>query len=242
MMNRFQQMTHKVQDLFNRARMLYGLDLTKTEVNFRLRGRIAGKAVCRHCLVTETKTYRVMFNKKLIQGQYFDDMLVNTTAHEVAHIVCMMDPRLGKDHDEGWRRVCIALGGDGSERHTYEVEYAGGNYIYTTSLGYDVVISSNRHSRIQKGKIYKVKGKGMLNRACAWRKQSSPTPTAQITPKSAVPAQRERAGSYVSQIREWIRNQRPRGVTQQELILRAVGMGMRPSSARAAVVGCWDLV
>ncbi len=241
-MNRFQQMTHKVQDLFNRARVLYGLDLTKTEVNFRLRGRVAGRAVCRHCLVTGTKTYRVMFNKKLVQGQYFDDMLVNTTAHEVAHIVCMMDPRLGKDHNEGWRRVCIALGGDGSERHTYEVEYAGGNYIYTTSLGYDVVISSNRHSRIQKGKNYNVRGKGLLTRACAWRKQASAIPMAPPAPKAAAPAQRERAGSYVSQIRDWIRVLRPAGVTQQELIQRAVEMGMRPSSARAAVVGCWDRV
>lgn len=238
-MDRFQQMNTKVRQLFKRAQELYGLDLSKTEINYRLRGRVAGKAVCRHCLVSGQKSYRVSFNKGLVMGQHFEDMLVNTTAHEVAHIVCMMDPRLGKDHNSGWRRVCIALGGDGSENHTYEVQYAGGNYIYTTNLGYEVVISANRHSRILKGKTYRVRGKGLISRTCKWRKQGNLAPVVSSVATAQEAQTPTEAPSYAGLIRGWITLFRPSGAQVEQIIQKAVAAGMRPDRAKATVMHFW---
>jgi predicted SprT family Zn-dependent metalloprotease len=39
-------------------------------------------------------------------------MLEDTVPHEIAHFVCQVKG-LGKNHDEGWRKVCRELGGNG---------------------------------------------------------------------------------------------------------------------------------
>lgn len=51
------------------------------------------------------------------------DEVVNTIRHEVAHAIC------GKEAGHGpvWRKVCIALGGDG--RRCYTPEWAGGTIV-----------------------------------------------------------------------------------------------------------------
>lgn len=39
-----------------------------------------------------------------------------TIPHEIAHVVCNMLPVHGNAHDDGWKAVCVALGGDGKEK------------------------------------------------------------------------------------------------------------------------------
>lgn len=236
-MDRVAQMTQKVHSLFEQAYQLYGLNLRQTEIRFDLRGMKAGKARCWFCANALLRKYSVHFNPQVIHGEHFDDVLKNVTAHEVAHIVCFMNPSLGRDHDEGWKKVCVALGGDGSIYHSYKTTYAGGNYHYTTTTGHEVVISAHRHSKVQKGVRYRFRGKGWIDRSSQWRRDdgAQPAPVA-----GSNPARKERAGSFVSQVREWIRTLRPQGVSQAHIIQMAIQLGMRPSSARSAVVGCWD--
>jgi predicted SprT family Zn-dependent metalloprotease len=244
--NRIARMNKRVSELFELAHQLYGLNLRRTEIRYDLRGRKAGKARCRFCTDGLMQKYSVHFNRQVIEGDEFEDVLKNVTAHEVAHICAFMDPRLGKDHDEGWRRVCLALGGNGEMYHSYRVTYNGGNYHYTTTTGHEVVISANRHARVQKGTRYRVRNKGWIDRSCAFRKDSgrNDRKVAQPSSPSSIPAtpKREKAGSFVSQVRQWIRDLKPRGVSQHTLIAMAIELGMRPSSARSAVVGCWDRV
>lgn len=242
-MDRLALMTQKVYSLFEQAYQLYGLNLRQTEIRFDLRGMKAGKARCRFCTNGLLKKYSVHFNPQVIHGEHFDDVLQNVTAHEVAHIVCFMNPSLGRDHDEGWRRVCVALGGNGSIYHSYKTTYSGGNYHYTTTTGHEIVISAHRHARVQKGTRYRVRNKGWIDRSCRWRQDrgAQPETSAPASPVTS-PARKERAGSFVSQVREWIRTLRPQGVSQAHIIQLAIEMGMRPSSARSAVVGCWDRV
>lgn len=236
-MDRLALMTQKVYSLFEQASQLYGLNLRQTEIRFDLRGMKAGKARCRFCTNGLLKKYSVHFNPQVIHGEHFDDVLQNVTAHEVAHIVCFMNPSLGRDHDEGWKRVCVALGGNGSIYHSYKTTYAGGNYHYTTTTGHEVVISAHRHARVQKGVRYRCRNKGWIDRSCKWRRDSGPQPST-----STVTNKNEKAGSYAAMIRGWIRMYKHSGATQADIIQKAVDAGMRPSSARSAVLTFWDRV
>jgi predicted SprT family Zn-dependent metalloprotease len=239
-MDRLAQMTQKVHSLFELADQLYGLNLRQTAIRFDLRGMKAGKACCRICQRTFTRKYSVHFNQQVIQGSEFDDVLQNATAHEVAHIVCFMNPSLGRDHDQGWKRVCVALGGNGSIYHSYKTTYSGGNYHYTTSTGQEVVISAHRHTKVQKGHKYRFKAKGWIDRSCNWRKQIIPGIDVSGNTTTKIPSQKD--GSYAARIREWIRTHKPQGASQSDIIQKAVAAGMRLSSARSAVLTFWDKV
>lgn len=240
-MDRLAQMTQKVYSLFEQAYQLYGLNLRQTEIRFDLRGMKAGKARCRFCTNGLLRKYSVHFNRQVINGVEFEDVLKNVTAHEVAHIVCFMNPSLGRDHDEGWRRVCVALGGNGSIYHSYKTTYAGGNYYYTTTTGHTVVISAHRHARVQKGVRYRVSNKGWIDRNCSWRRDggAKPAPMPESVP---ITTKAEKPGSYAARIREWIRTHKPQGASQSDIIQKAVAAGMRLSSARSAVLTFWDKV
>jgi predicted SprT family Zn-dependent metalloprotease len=108
-------------------------------------------------------------NKHLIEReQTFEAILNDTVPHEMAHIICFLHPRLGKNHDIGWRKVCKELGGTGNTCHKHLVKYARGKtYQYTTTLGIDMNVSQVRHRRIQSGIIYDYGKHGTLNKDCS---------------------------------------------------------------------------
>src|SRR5574337_453766 len=105
MQTQAQLILDKCNEVVAKARELYGLDLSKVQIRMDLRGRAAGVAMRRGGI------YTVRFNRDMMTREAFDHVLNNTVPHEFAHIVCFMNPSLGKNHDYGWARVCERLGG-----------------------------------------------------------------------------------------------------------------------------------
>lgn len=134
----------------------YALDLSKIEVTFKLRGKTAGKASAR----------KLWFNVE-IATLNFDEFIRNVIPHEIAHTVCFLRTALGENHDLGWRRICLALGGSGTTTHEMKANYANGSFLYLASCGTEVELSKVRHNRIQLGKNIRVrKTHGRITAAC----------------------------------------------------------------------------
>ena len=154
------QVRAKCNEVFAKAKALWpDMQFDKVGVRFDLKGRAAGMA-CRRM-----NAYYMRFNAEMMTRDAFDHVLNNTVPHEIAHIVCMMNPRLGRNHDAGWARVCRLLGGNGQRCHSEEVVYGKGNtYEYITDRGHRVRVSSAIHSKIQRGVVYTWRqGKGKVD-------------------------------------------------------------------------------
>ena len=186
MQQRFEEITRKTQEVLRRAEQLYGVKLEPT-VGFNLRGRVAGWAVFKTCRITRARKYSLRFNQDLIQGPHFEDIRDSTVPHEVAHLVCYARPELGSDHDEGWRRVCLALGGTGARCHNYAVSHAAGSIVYVSTRGHEVKFSKIRHAKIQGGVRYVLKGgRGEVDRYCAWAAEGD-TPRVRLARPTTTP-------------------------------------------------------
>ena len=181
---RFRAVKDRTNEVLAMAQKLYGVDI-KPEVSFNLRGRVAGWASCKWCARTSSKLYRLRFNCDLIQGdKHYQDILDETVPHEVAHLVCFARPELGRKHNDGWRRVCLALGGNGKTRHDYEVVPAGGGITYRATCGTLITVSRVIHAKIQRGQSRILrKTRGRLHRECAWAPHGQTVPE---NPPSAV--------------------------------------------------------
>ena len=159
-----QQIKDKCKEVFAKAKTLYPhLNFDRVGIRFDLKGRAAGMA-CRRA-----NSMYMRFNADMMTREAFDSLINGTVEHEIAHIVCFMDPRLGRNHDHGWARVCRNLGGDGSRLHNEVVVYGKGvTYEYTTDRGHKVRVSQQVHTRIQRGVTYTwKKGKGKVTQSCA---------------------------------------------------------------------------
>lgn len=168
MQDQIRQIQERCKVAFAKAKELYGLDLSKIDVRFDLKGRAAGMACMRG--MRGTPYFYMRFNRDMLTREAFEHQLNNTVPHEVAHIVCFMNPKLGRNHDSGWERVCIALGGTGLTRHSEEVVMGKGTtYEYTTSNGHKVRVGDRHHRRIQGGETLTWrKGKGSVNQFCSY--------------------------------------------------------------------------
>ena len=115
-----QQILDKCKAVFAEAQRLYGLDMSHVGIRFDLKGRAAGQA-CRR-----GGQYYMRFNRDMLTREAFNHVINNTVPHEIAHIACYMNPMLGSNHNSGWERVCLALGGTGASKHNEEVVYGKG--------------------------------------------------------------------------------------------------------------------
>lgn len=141
-----QQIIDKCKEVFAKATELYGLDMGRVGIRFDLRGRAAGMA-CRR-----GAQYYMRFNRDMLTREAFDHVLNDTVPHEIAHIVCFMNPALGSNHNSGWERVCVALGGNGARCHKEDVVHGKGyTYEYTTDRGHTVRIGDKHHAHVQRG-------------------------------------------------------------------------------------------
>lgn len=184
---RFDAVTAKVQEVLAQAKSLYGVDLSPS-ISYNLRGKVAGWAGCKVCRMTLTRRYTLRFNRDLIAGDHFEDMRDETVPHEIAHLVCFAKPELGNNHNEGWKRVCLALGGNGKTRHSYDVSHAAGSIVYITDRGHEVKISKIRHAKVLAGMTYRFKaGKGSISRYCAWAPEGE-EPKVRMQPPAGTPA------------------------------------------------------
>lgn len=165
MQDQIQRIKDRCNAVVLKAKELYGIDLSTVQVRFDLRGRCAGQAM------RKAGVYIVRFNRDMLTREAFNHVHDNTVPHEYAHIICFMNPSLGRNHDSGWERVCRALGGSGSTRHQEEVVYGkGATYEYITTAGHAVRLSQQRHARIQQGGTLTYRrGLGMVNKACAFK-------------------------------------------------------------------------
>ena len=255
-MDRFDAIRAKCDELFVKARELYGVEFGDVKVGFALRGRVAGWAGCKTCRQTGKRLYDMRFNRDLISGKHFEDILNETCAHEVAHLCCYANPSLGRKHDQGWKRVCIALGGNGRERHSYDATYANG-YDYMTDQGVRVTVSAVRHSLVQnKGRAYRFGPGGIhgrFDRDSPWCRSGETMPTtppngrrvAEVTYTAPgaprTPATVARTGTYKEQVWALVRIARSLGRDQAAVIRSAEMLGMKTSSARNCVKALWNL-
>ena len=164
-----QQVIAKCNTVFEKAKELYGLDLSVCTIRFDLKGRVGGTAGARGSSLAGTRSYQMRFNADMVQRDTVE-MVDETVPHEIAHIVCFMNPKLGSNHDAGWARVCRQLGGNGSRTHDMPVVYGKGNtYEYITTNGNTIRLSERHHATVQRGRSLLLKrGKGSVNKDCGY--------------------------------------------------------------------------
>jgi len=171
------------EELMRRAEQMYGVKLVGlTEQKFNITSaRILGQAGVKGGLFA--RRYYLRWSPMCMAAN-LEQYMKDTVPHEVAHIVCYANPALGRKHDAGWRRVCIALGGNGSTRATaadkdattvMRAELAkkraaravrrGGviAYLYRTKSGEELQLSAIRHKKVMlRGAQYRSRRDGAV--------------------------------------------------------------------------------
>jgi predicted SprT family Zn-dependent metalloprotease len=197
---RISQVQARIRTLKTQWQAQTGQKLPDIQVRFDLRGRVAGWAGHRG------GRYFMRFNTDMMQNAGWLHVLNNTVPHELAHVICFVQ---GTDSGHGgvWARTCRALGGNGERCHSEQVTYAKGRtYVYTTSTGRTIHLSSIKHGKIQQGATYTGRnGLGRIDRSCAYSVLGQTvTPTASRTATVQTPRVAA-TGSRAAQVREWIR-------------------------------------
>ena len=171
------------------AERTFSITLPTVAVLFDLTGRAAGVAGRRG------NAYYLRFNTRhmAMGGQTWEHLINDTVPHEVAHTVCQAFPQFGRAHDAGWRRVCLALGGNGrrtySEADAPEAVAAMRPYVYVTTTGSELRVTKGIHTKIQRGVSYTTRdGKGSVNSTChySYMAATRTTATAPVAPRVAV--------------------------------------------------------
>lgn len=137
-----------ISAVLEQARIHYGFDVPVT-INFRNTGKTAGLATRRGF------EYGITLNTQMLSDEHIDNLINDTIPHEIAHLVCYFDRSLGKNHDRGWKRVCMRLGGNGNRCHSYNVQKArrSRKAIYVIA-GKEIEIGVAVHTKIQRGAEY----------------------------------------------------------------------------------------
>lgn len=138
---------------------IYGIDVSSASIHFDTLGKIAGWADYNP---NEELSFSLGFNRNMIINSGFDQIMTDTIPHEIAHLVCSVDPTLGDNHNAGWKRVCQSLGGTGNRFHSRPM-YKNGNFEYRTTTGHLVVVSKIRHNKIQRGVVYSYEDHGEID-------------------------------------------------------------------------------
>lgn len=101
----------RTREVMDRALRLFGVELSNLEVRFDLRGMAAGQM---HLRANLLRYNLVMAERQL------EVFLSTTVPHEIAHAVCQtLHGRRARPHGPEWRRICVALGGDGRRCHNF---------------------------------------------------------------------------------------------------------------------------
>lgn len=193
----------RVLEIIKKANELYGITLPTVQVRFDLTGVAAGVAG------TIRGMYYVRFNVQMMENSAWDHLYNDTIAHELAHIVCFAHPNMGSNHDYGWKRVCMQLGGNGERCHSQEVVHKGGTFYYTTASGRVIALSAVRHSRVQRMSVtYTSKHGDVINSKCSFSTTAQPTaivkpaalPKIPVVQPTTIPASGSKADMVRSRI------------------------------------------
>lgn len=162
------QIKAKVRECVKLAKDLYGFDVKYDDIKIEFKGKGQAAASAWWKATPFGRQYGLKFSTESANLDS-NEMLNDTVPHEVAHLVCMADPTLGKNHDYGWKRVCIALGGTGARTHSQvltkarykaQYEYRLGSTGQTTKVGPKIhkniqvrlVTYTHRATRVKFGK------------------------------------------------------------------------------------------
>lgn len=209
------RMRKEIDRILEKAIDLYDVPgLSGTIIKFDIRSyRFVGQAGWRR-RHGET-TYTLRLNPKAV-AENFDDMLNDTIPHEIAHLVNYARPSTGRRHNNGWKRVCLALGGNGQRLCGRGADYdldgpskderkiahdARRPYIYTDSKGVERRVTKQRHNKLQQRYVgyaltWRDNG-GKVNRNSPWRYDKTPTvkqTAVKTAPKTRKPQARTRKG------------------------------------------------
>lgn len=257
MQDQIQAIRNKVQECIARAEQKFGIKMPQVQVRFDLTGRAAGMAGMRY------GNFYLRFNTNHMRlgGKTWEHLLNDTVPHEVAHTVCQAFPKFGRNHDAGWKRVCIALGGNGtrcySEQDAPEAVAAQRPYVYITTNGHEVRVTKVIHSKIQNGASYVYKGgKGKINRECQFNYMTAPAVVATKKPVVVdntlvlgtktveIPLKKPTATAGASKadlIRARIQQAKARGETAEIVVQFGMEvLGMTASLAKTYVKNNWN--
>lgn len=252
MQQQIEQIKAKVQECIKLAEAKFGITMPHVEVRFDLKGRAAGMAGMINRFSGQQFYLRFNVQHMQLGGKTWEHLLNDTVPHEVAHTVCQAFPKFGRNHDQGWKRVCIALGGNGSTRYgeqdAPEAVAQQRPWVYITTTGHEVRVTNVIHKKIQHqhaGYIMKG-GKGKINRECQYSYMTAPAQRAAAKPvvvqqpapvaapvqRTALPAVAPATASKAEQVRAMLR----RGNTAEQVVEWAVSvLGMKAALARTYV-------
>lgn len=148
------QIKQRCKEVVELAEELYGFSIAYNNIDiaFKSKGRAAAQAWWKGYAFQERSewSYGLKFSTESASLDS-NEMLNDTVPHEVAHLVCAWNPALGKNHDIGWKRVCIALGGTGARTHSQTLTKARykSQYVYRTDSGEEVTVGPKIHKGIQ---------------------------------------------------------------------------------------------
>lgn len=256
MQAKMEQIKQKVAQTIALAEAKFNIKMPAVAIRFDLTGRAAGMAGCKG------NAYYLRFNiaHMAMGGQTWEHMLNDVVPHEIAHTVCQSTPTLGRRHDTGWKRVCVALGGNG--RRTYSADDAPeavaaskakrdakSTFAYVSTSGHRISVSQIIHAKIQRGAIYTVhNGGGKLNQTCEYSVAGSAVLVRPAAPVSK-PVEQERyapAGgiSNASLIRAYIaKNKAIHGSEAFEMTVNfgCTSLGMSRTLARTYTKNNWNM-
>lgn len=166
MTDRFDMVVEKCKEVAKKAKSLYGISLDPLYVEFKSLGRTCGTALY---VPNGDEKFNIEFNRDKILGDGLDVILNDTIQHEIAHLICDVNPTLGRGHNLEWKKVCKELGGSGNalDMSDTTIYYKHGTFRYTSILGKTYDFSLIRHNRIQQGKwAYEFKGGDVIDNTC----------------------------------------------------------------------------
>ena len=154
-------LTTRVLEVLDKAISIFGIAIPPVRVEFFFKGKSHGSAGRR-----KDGSYYVKLNLLAAQAD-MNEMMDDTIPHEVAHIVCFVNPMLGRNHDRGWQRVCMKLGGNPSRVCKNSVANAAivparvvSKYQYRATCGTVLTVTAHMHGKIMRGKNYRVNKTG----------------------------------------------------------------------------------
>lgn len=150
-----QQVIEKTRAVILQANLLLEKKFPEVDVLFDLKGRAAGQFRVRG------RCCEIRYNPQVF-GLYFDDNLINTVPHEVAHyLIYLLYPRRRrglrkvKPHGVEWRALMAKLEIDASVCHNYNLanipQRREQRFSYSCSCR-EHQISCRRHNKIQTGR------------------------------------------------------------------------------------------
>ncbi len=163
----------KTQEILANAEKIFRIPglVEKTDLLFNLKGGCAGQARASGARLGSIKPHtklQIRLNPGLMETEEgWDHIFNDTIPHEIAHLVCFVNPGFGKDHDAGWKEVCKKLGGTGNRCHPLKTFYGkGGTWEYISESGKAVHLSDKRHAQVQSGTVLTYTKAGRVTKEC----------------------------------------------------------------------------